>query len=69
MKYFSTGKEAVKANQCFYEALKLARTYKGSSKELDTELQEKFNLCAVVRQELILLYQTRQELIRTLKSL
>lgn len=69
MKYFDTCKEAVKANQCFYEALQLARTYKGSSKELDAELQEKFDLCAVVRQELILLYQTRQELIRTLKSL
>jgi hypothetical protein len=62
MKYLENYKEAYRANKLMYEAMKFARTFEGSSSELEKALKEEFpEIGAVVRQELALLYIYRNE--------
>lgn len=68
MAYFNDYKVAAQADRCFHEALVLAKTFKGSSKEFDDILKEKFGFCAVVREELLLVMHTRREFIKILNQ-
>ena len=68
MKHFSNLRAAAEANVCLHAALVFIRNFKGSIKDLDEALSEEFNLCAVVREELINLILIKRELNKLLES-